>query len=277
MHHVVSISGGSASAVAADLVINAYGKENVTLYFCDTRWEDPDLYRFLESLEEYWDMTITRYVDGRNPLEVAEDRQLIPNSFAAPCSHILKQIPFRKYIRKLPKPVTVHLGLDDTEPHRHGKPREIYEAIPGVTVDYPLTWKPLVGTGEGLVFKYTRIVENWGVKPPHLYSLGFSHNNCGGRCVRAGVGEWLRLATYYPDRYAEVEQWELDQQAIGGARANRTILKEQQNGELAPVTLKALRERTESPQIAMFQTIGDSYSCFCDEYTNDIEGEDDDH
>ena len=90
MKHIVSISGGSASAVAADRVIKRYGSENVTLWFADTLWEDEDLYRFLDDLESRWEKKIVRFTDGRTPLQVAEDRKLIPNSWAAPCSHLLK-------------------------------------------------------------------------------------------------------------------------------------------------------------------------------------------
>ena len=80
MKHIVSISGGSASAVSADRVMTRYGKDNTTLWFADTLWEDEDLYRFLIDLEAYWDKEIIRHTDGRTPLEVAEDRKIIPNS-----------------------------------------------------------------------------------------------------------------------------------------------------------------------------------------------------
>ena len=43
MQHIVSLSGGSASAVAADRVIERYGSDSVTLWFADTLWEDEDL------------------------------------------------------------------------------------------------------------------------------------------------------------------------------------------------------------------------------------------
>ena len=136
--NIVSISGGSASAVAADRVIDRYGRDNVTLWFADTLWEDEDLYRFLTDLEARWGMTIERFSDGRTPLEVAEDKKLIPNSLAAPCSHELKQKPFLRYIKSQPKPLTVHLGMSWDEEHRMGKPKEIYEGVEGVTVDFPL-------------------------------------------------------------------------------------------------------------------------------------------
>ena len=269
MNHIVSISGGSASAVAADRVIDRYGSDAVDLWFADTLWEDPSLYQFLEELEKRWDKQIIRYTDGRTPLEVAEDRKLIPNNWAAPCSYELKQRPFREYIEKLDKPVTVHLGLDWSETHRHAKPKEIYEAIPGVTVDFPLMWEPIPWRG------YTLLIQDWGIKIPRLYELGFPHNNCGGRCVRQGLGEWMRLYKFLPDRYEEVSQWEQAQRKLGGPRANRTIVRDRSGGDATPLTLEELKERNESPQLELFTTVDDNYGCFCDEYQT--EGESDDY
>ena len=254
--HIVSISGGSASAVAADRVIERYGKHNVTLWFADTLWEDEDLYRFLEDLEARWDMTIERLTDGRTPLEVAEDKKLIPNSLAAPCSHELKQKPFMRYIKTLPKPLTVHLGLSWDEEHRMGKPKEIYEGVEGVTVDFPLLWKPLP------LMSYTKTITEWGINAPRLYELGFPHNNCGGRCVRQGMREWLRLKRTMPERFEKVKDWEQAQRAKGGPRTNRSILKDRRGGTATALTLEALEDREDTDQIEMFP--GDNFGCFCE-------------
>ena len=88
MKHVVSLSGGTASAVAGDLVIKKYGKENVTLWFADTQWEDEDLYRFLEDLKIRWDMDIVTYKDGRTPLQVGEDNKFILINSLVPISEL---------------------------------------------------------------------------------------------------------------------------------------------------------------------------------------------
>jgi len=257
MKHIVSISGGSASAVAADRVLSRYGKTSTTLWFADTLWEDEDLYRFLEDLETRWGMTIERSTDGRTPLEVAEDKKLIPNSFAAPCSHELKQKPFLRYIKGLPKPITVHLGLSWDEEHRMGKPKEIYEGVEGVTVDFPLLWKPLP------YMSYTKTIIEWGIKAPRLYELGFPHNNCGGRCVRQGIREWVRLKRTMPERFSEVSDWEQAQREKGGPRKNRSILKDRQGGEASALTLAELASREkDTEQIEMFP--GDSFGCFCE-------------
>ena len=259
MKHIVSLSGGSASAVAAERVINRYGLENTILWFADTLWEDEDLYRFLKDLEVRGEKKIIRHTDGRNPLQVAEDRKLIPNSWAAPCSHILKQIPFKNFLEEQEKPVTVHLGLDWSEEHRHAKPKEIYESLEGVTVDFPLMWKPLP------LMSYTKLIsDEWNIKPPRLYALGFPHNNCGGRCVRQGAAEWIRLMKHMPERFDEVRDWEQGQRAKGGPRANRSILKDRGGDETTSITLLELEERNTTTQMDMFTYQGDQYGCFCE-------------
>ena len=75
MEHIVSLSGGTASAVAADRVLNKYGHEFTTLWFADTLWEDEDLYRFLKDLESRWEKKIVRFTDGRTPLQLAEEQK----------------------------------------------------------------------------------------------------------------------------------------------------------------------------------------------------------
>ena len=86
MKHVVSLSGGTASAVVGDLVLKKYGRDNVTLFFMDTNWEDEDLHRFLKDLESYWEKEIVRVKDGRTPLQVGEDVKFILNSRVRQCS-----------------------------------------------------------------------------------------------------------------------------------------------------------------------------------------------
>jgi 3'-phosphoadenosine 5'-phosphosulfate sulfotransferase (PAPS reductase)/FAD synthetase len=256
MEHIVSLSGGTASAVAAERVIERHGSRNTTLWFADTLWEDETLYQFLADLEKRWDKRIVRHTDGRTPLEVADEKQLIPNSLAAPCSHELKQKPFLKYIQALPKPLTVHLGLSWDEEHRMAKPKEIYEQVPGVTVDFPLLWKPLP------LMSYTITISEWGIEIPRLYTLGYPHNNCGGRCVRQGIREWLRLKKTFPDRYDEVSRWEQKARAQGGPRAARSILKDRRGGVATELTLEQLKAREFSDQLEM--NLGDNFGCFCE-------------
>lgn len=256
MHYVVSISGGVASAVAADRAIERYGRENVTLWAADTSWEDDDLWRFLHDCEARWSMKCIVYRDGRTPLEVAEDKSFIPNQKRAPCSFELKVKPFVKFLATLPKPLTVLLGLDWTEMHRQPAPRRHYEEIEGVTVDYPLMWKPYEFRA------YYEVVKSWGIEPPRLYTYGFPHNNCGGRCVKQGVREWLRLRATFPERFAEVRDWEQAQRAKGGARANYAIARDFKGGNVKPLPLIELEQRQENADEVQ-PSMDDVFGCMC--------------
>ena len=258
MKHIVSLSGGTSSAVAADRVINRYGRDNVILWFADTKWEDEDLYRFLKDLESYWEMEIQRYVNGMNPLEVAEKAKMIPNNRMIRCSFELKIEPFTRMIKKMEKPLTVHIGLDWSEQHRMDAPKRNYEKIDGVSLDFPLMWKPYE------TLKYAKVVESWGIESPRLYKYGFPHNNCGGRCVRQGQAEWKRLKTVFPERFNQVRDWELLQQTKSETRKDKSILTRTINGNKEPITLAVLdKEWEEDPQVDMFEYEGDDFSCFC--------------
>lgn len=256
MNYVMSLSGGVASAVAADRAIQRYGRDVVRLRFADTSWEDEDLYRFLGDLQIRWGGQLECYRDGRTPLEVAEDRQIIPNSQIAPCSSVLKSQPFMEWDRGSLKPLTVLLGLDWRELHRVERMQAKYApmADEGMFVDFPLLWKPYE-------FRpYVEVVESWGIEMPRLYRYGFKHNNCGGRCVKQGIREWLRLRDVFPDRFAEVRDWEQEQRAKGGARATFAIARDRAGGQSQPLTLAEIEAR-ESPDDEVVQD--DIFSCMC--------------
>lgn len=256
MNHIISLSGGVGSAVAADRVINKYGAENVLLWFADTNWEHPDLYRFLDDLGRRWNATIIKYKDGRTPLKVAEDRKIIPSNRIAPCTFELKIKPFENFIKLADKPATIYLGLDWSEVHRQAAPKKNYEQIAGVKVEYPLMWKPYD-------YSVFQTVRGWGIEIPELYKQGFKHNNCGGRCVKQGQGDWLRLLSHYPAEYLKVEGWEQDQRDKGGARANYSITKDQGGGTITALTLAELRQRKADKQLKDVGDMEDLFSCFC--------------
>jgi hypothetical protein len=257
--HVVSLSGGTASAVAAARVLERYGHSKVILWFADTSWEDEGLYRFLDDLERYWQHPIIRHREGPTPLEIAEKKSIIPNQKRAPCALELKIKPFTRYIKGLPSPVTIHLGLDWTEQHRSVRPKKEYESIPGVTVDLPLMWDPIARPPHRLE------TERWGIKTPRLYDLGFSHNNCGGRCVKQGIQEWVRLKRTFPERFVEVRDWEEMQRAKGGARANYAIARDQSNGTVKPLPMTDLEKRYADGQQLMLDdnSQDDRFACVC--------------
>lgn len=255
MQYINSISTGVASAVSADRAIARYGRANNILWVADTRWEDEDNWRFMTECMQRWGGTEVYHADGRNPLEVASDKKIIPNQRIAPCSLILKIKPFVAFLEAIPKPVTVLLGLDWKEQHRMARPKASYEAIPGVTVDYPLMWKPLI------YVPYQEVVREWGIEPPRMYAAGFSHANCGGRCVKQGVGDWNRLRLWNYARFAEVRDWEQAQRAKGGARATYAICRDSAGGDVKPLTLLEIEQRAQPSDDA--PSSEDMFACMC--------------
>lgn len=270
MYYIVSLSGGAGSAVAADRAIQRYGRKRVILRFADVSWEDEDLYRFLDDCMGRWGGRLYIHKDGRTPLEVFENKKIIPNNMRAPCTYELKIKPLTEWLWRLPKPVTVLTGHDWHEPNRieairhwhkpRGKktwraPQGYARRIHGVYEDFPLLWKPLE-------FRpYQDVIRSWGISPPRMYDYGFPHNNCGGRCVKQGIREWQRLKAAFPDRFDAMATWETLQQEQSASRENRTLLTRRIKGQSIPLPLRDLE-----PLNDLTPSQDDLFSCHCTEY-----------
>ena len=81
-----------------------------------------------------------------------------------------------------------------------------------------------------------------GIDPPRIYAWA-DHNNCWGKCVRAGKKHWAALWENDPERYREAER---DEQAIRAHLGKPvTILREQRNGVHLSLSLAEYRQRLE--------------------------------
>ena len=89
--------------------------------------------------------------------------------------------------------------------------------------------------------------------------MGYTHANCGGRCVKQGQGDWIRTLINFPDRYAEAEAWELYMQ--DKIDTEYTILKDRAGGEPKPLTLRDLRKRYEAKQTMNLFTLDAQSGC----------------
>jgi hypothetical protein len=242
MKHIGSFSTGLLSALMMERLINRYGRESVTGVFMDTLFEDDDNYRFMRDVEKYLKIEIVKITQGRDPYQVSRAEHVIPNSRVAPCTARLKIEPFRAWLKEQEKPLTVHIGYDFEEMHRCEPVLRNYESL-GYSVDFPMLWKPY----EFRDYK-TIVRDEWGIEPPRMYAMGYTHANCGGRCVKQGHGDWIRTLLNFPERYAEIERWEAEMRQ-NPTNASYAILKTKAGGELAPLTLRELRERYAAEQM----------------------------
>lgn len=260
MRHVVNFSGGLCSFWAAHRVIQKHGPEKVVLLFADVLIEDPELYEFNERASALLGVAITRICQGETPWQLFRRKGIIGNSFRPVCSFELKREPLDAWHEKyclniaeegqvqLPflndgrEPATIYLGFDWTEPHRVA---DIRREKPLWRIEAPMTEEPIWDK-----CKMTREAEKLGLKIPRLYELGFPHNNCGGRCVRAGISHWVHLLRVLPERFTEWMNEEQDTiREIVGRGGDATwcsILKDRRGGKTKAMTLVELKSRVDA-------------------------------
>lgn len=235
MKHIVSYSGGIGSAMTVKMLCDEYGSENVIALFADTKVEDIDLYRFNEDLKKLTNCQFIIIQDGRTPWQVFKDVKYIGNSRVDPCSKVLKRELIRNYLKANfnPKECYIYVGIDWTEEHR---------LQPVVKRNRPFRYRSLLIEKEIFLFKQDK--EKWckdnNIELPRLYSYGFSHNNCGGFCIKAGLGQFELLWKMLPEVYNSNELEE--QLAIKDNPNLRPFLKKTVAGKVRYLTLKEYRE-----------------------------------
>lgn len=226
--YIVSLSGGIGSYITLKRVIKKYGIQDVIAVFCDTLYEDGDLYEFLEQIENKLNLRILRLCSGKTPMQLQIESKFVFNSRIASCSKELKSKVFTKWLKEnyTPDECVLFMGIDWSEQHRCEAITRNYAPY---KVEYPLC--------EEMLYKqeYFEELKQDGLKLPRLYQIGLTHNNCGGRCVKAGIGHWLKLLAKDRNRFLEAENDELTLQRMIGKKY--THLK--RRGE--PYSLQQLR------------------------------------
>lgn len=292
-------SGGEGSWMAAKRVAERRGTGDLTLLFTDTLLEDTDLYRFLiegacnvigvpapvdlvraaSAMPEFHEdeagrvaalkdlrARTTAYLpqlvwlaEGRDPWTVFFNERFLGNSSMDPCSKILKRKQIDGWMAETcdPSITTFYVGIDWSEEHRFKRLRARH-AEHGWQYEAPLCEAPYLSKVD-----VAQAVRAEGIRRARLYGLGLSHNNCGGGCVKAGQGHWLRVYHALPAVY---RWWEAKEQAIREYLGKPvSILTDRSgDGKKKPLTLADLRVRIEgNGQVDMFDMGG--CGCFAGE------------
>ena len=247
--YVVMFSGGIASWAAARRLVDRDGPDDMVLLFTDTMTEDPDLYRFLDEAAEDIGAPLVKIADGRDIWQVFKDVRMLGNSRIDPCSKILKRDLSRKWVKENAPGATLVMGYDWTEVHRLERTQARWSPTPVIA---PMTEPPF-----RLRAELTADLETRGIAPPRLYGMGFAHNNCGGGCVKAGMGHFTHLLRTLPEVY---DQWERNEEELRSQLGDVSILRDRSGGESSRLTLKELRERVEAGRPIDMWDIG---GCAC--------------
>ncbi len=261
--HVVLFSGGASSSYIAKWVVDKFGTENTILFFTDTLWEDEDNIRFMEECANYIGLPITRVVDGRTPEDVFFEQRFLGNARFAKCSEELKvrqTLIFIDELRKNNFEPILYFGIGPHEKHRADRLITHYEHLPLEPVKCQF---PMIDAIDPEI-KAREIIKNeWKIKLPRMYELGFSHANCSGRCVRGGLGHYANLYLIWPHKYQEQE--DMEERFNEEFNLNVSILKR----DGAPYTLKTYREEVlekmteEELKEYAKNTVDETVPCFC--------------
>ena len=189
----VWFSCGAASAVAAKLTLDFYGKDNlIKIVNNPIEEEHEDNQRFLKDVEKWLDHPIEFAVRSKYPNqsceEVWEDRRFMSGPMGAPCTLELKK-KARQEWEVDNKPDYTVLGFTAEEVKRADRFRLTER-------DTLLT--PLIDTGYTKQMCFDTILSA-GIELPAIYKMGYPNANCIG-CVKAGSATyWNLVRRTYPD------------------------------------------------------------------------------
>ncbi|MDK8182086.1 phosphoadenosine phosphosulfate reductase family protein [Paenibacillus sp. UMB4589-SE434] len=214
-NHIIFFSGGKASFATADWVKMKYPNDNILLYFTDTCWEHEDLYRFINEASDKLQLPMLTHSTGLNPLQLMFEKKLVYNSMIGDCSKLLKMKVARDFLKKGESPAI--------EKWRNKQYLKTEDFVTGSTLYF--------GIGFDEMHRQDAIVRNWapfrvemplienniwiekillkhGIRQPKMYDYGFSHNNCSGRCVKAGQGHYRLLKDRMPEVFQKIMEQE---------------------------------------------------------------------
>ncbi len=242
MRRIVNFSGGLCSFWAAHRVVDRYGPKDVTLLFADTLEESADLYEFNSKASEILGVPITRISEEMDVWTLFRKQGLIGNNRFPICSVKLKREPLDLWHRQncLEMDAVLYVGFDWNEDDRV---RDLQKALHPWRVEAPMMESPI-----WTKCKMEEEAVKLGLPIGEAYSLGFPHNNCGMRCVRAGITHWVHLFKVKPDRFLDWEQKECDTAEDFRQRGIEplSMLKDRRGGETRNLYLRDLRKRIES-------------------------------
>ena len=192
-HIAVWFSCGAASAVAAKLTLDKYGKDNkISIVNNPIKEEHDDNQRFLKDVESWLNHPITFATRSKYPdqscEEVWEKRRFMSGPMGAPCTLELKK-KARQEWESVNNPDYTVLGFTAEETKRADRFRLTER-------DTLLT--PLIDEGYDKQWCFNVLVDA-GIELPAIYKLGYPNANCIG-CVKAGSATyWNLVRDTFPD------------------------------------------------------------------------------
>lgn len=232
MKIIITFSGGKDSLAALLWVRNNISKKFTTV-FCDTGWESPLTYKYIDKIDKKLDLNIVTLKSKKysGMIDLAEKRGRFPSSQRRFCTSELKSIPMIDYLLdEVNDDFIVVQGIRGAEsasrsamnaqcnyfkyyinPYKtdkNGKPKfhtyrrqEILKFCEKQATD---VLRPVFDWSAQQVIDY--ILDN-GLEPNPLYRIGMKRVGCFP-CIMAGLSEIHQIATRFPERIIEIAEYE---------------------------------------------------------------------
>lgn len=273
---VYLISGGKSSTLAAYYHKQKHPERDCIYYFNDTLVEHESTYRFLveslyfleqrkisaklaklvkdippiapgldiqvrtKHLDNLFEIVCnqtglirSRYVD---PWTVFEVERFIGNTRIDVCSRALKRDPRLEFTSLIPN-AEICIGIDWTEIHRYEK---------ALTYE-PNIIAPLATDGIDVFGLWQEFHAKSGIQLAEAYTIGLSHDNCAGACVKAGLAHWKKLWQHRLGVYLWNEQ--RMEEIISRNPGLKPFLRKTINKQLQYLTLRQYRRQVLEPQL----------------------------
>lgn len=215
-NRIIFFSGGKSSFAVADYVKTHFPDDNIVLYFTDTMWEDPDLYRFIHEASDKLELPLLTHSRGITPPQLMVLQRFMANSRVGTCSKELKMKVAADFIKKgiVPKiekwynqeylksdqftdnPI-LYFGISFEELHREIPIRNNWSPyqVEMVLIDH--------------IIDNDAVLAKWDIRQPNLYFQNFTHNNCGGRCIKGGQSHFKNLLLKDEKGFMELMEQEI--------------------------------------------------------------------
>ncbi|MFM4769837.1 MAG: phosphoadenosine phosphosulfate reductase family protein [Acinetobacter junii] len=208
--HVLGLSGGKDSAALALYMAREYPEIDIEYFFTDTGYELPEVYEFIERLENILGKPIlrlnhvTRQVNGDIKVFdrlLKEHNNFLPSGRQRWCTIRMKLEPFERWVNGFLADgyeVYSYIGIRADEPWRDGfTPNESQARL---TIKMPFADDGIKKAG------VISLLENSGIGLPKYYEWR-SRSGCTF-CFFQRKIEWVRLMERYPDAFAEAKSFE---------------------------------------------------------------------
>lgn len=192
-------SGGVTSAVACKLALKQY--DDVEIVFIETGSHHPDLLRFKDDCEKWFNQKITVIQSKyKNHFEVFEKTGVLSMPHYTPCTTLLKVRPRQEFESKHPE-ITHYIWGFESGTKEENRAKKMCDRYPEYQHIFPLIENNLNKAS------CLSLIEQAGIKIPEMYVKGYHNNNCIG-CVRGGAGYWNKIRQDFPEHFKRMSEIE---------------------------------------------------------------------